>query len=549
MSTAAWLANHLYLGASLPARARFGAALRDPRAAQLAILRRILRANAATAFGREHGFHDVASVAEFRARVPARDYDGFGQYVRRVADGEPGVLTTEPVRFVEPSGGSSGPAKEVPYTQSLLREFGRATMPWIFDLLRGRPQLRGGRAYWAVSPPPARRAERTPGGIPVGMEHDSDYFPAFARALLDHALGLPRGVSRVPNLRTCRYLTLRALLATPNLVMVSVWSPSFLTLLAGALDEHFEALLGGLETGRLDVEMDPALRHELSRALPARPGLASAIRRRFGAHPPEDLGEIWPRLALISCWTDGHARRALEGMRRRFPRVEVQGKGLLATEGVVSFPLFRAEAPVAAVTSHFLEFVPENAPSSALLVDEVEEGRTYEVLLTTGGGFYRYRLKDLVRVEGWLHRTPLIRFVGRADHASDLAGEKLTPEWVERVLAEASARTGVRPCFAMLAPAWGEPPRYRLYVEAPSDDAQRLAAEVEEVLRGAYHYGLCRELGQLGAVEGMEVREAERVYEQVCRERGQRAGSIKPAALDAGLEWADAFRPVAGGVR
>lgn len=540
MSASARLATALYRAAAAPASARFARALRDPAAAQAAILNRILHENRETEFGRAHGFAQIRTAADLRARVPARDFAELGDWVRRAGDGQPNVLTAAPVRFVEPSGGTSGLQKEVPYTQPLLAEFSAATMPWIGDMLRERPALRGGQAYWAVSPP-ARRRERTAGGVPVGMEHDSDYFPPFVRALLDGLLGVPRAVSRIPDLAACRRVTLRALLAMPGLAMISVWSPSFLTLLAGALDEAWDELLREMATGRLSADLDPSLRAELERSLPARPELAMRMRRRFGRRAPEDLGQVWPRLALISCWADGHAARALDAMRRRFPRVEVQGKGLLATEGVVSIPLFRADAPVAAVTSHYLEFLPDGDADAALGVHQLEPGATYEVVLTTGGGLYRYRLKDRVRVEGMLERTPTLRFVGRADRASDLAGEKLTPELVEQVLASAAAETGIHPPFALLAPAWGDPPRYRLYAEASPDDARALAAAVERILLGAHHYGLCRALGQLNSIEPVAVTDGERVYERVCTARGQRAGSIKPPALDAGDEWADAF--------
>ena len=547
MSAGARIACALYRAAATPASVRFARALRHPAAAQAAILRRTVHENRDTEFGRAHGFAQVRTAADFRARVPLRDFAELEPWIRRVGNGEPNVLTAAPVRFVEPSGGTSGLSKEVPYTQPLLRQFSAATLPWVADLLGSRPALRGGQAYWAVSPP-ARRRERTAGGVPVGMEHDSDYFPPVARALLDRSLGMPRAVCRIPELAACRRVTLRALLAMPELAMISVWSPSFLTLLAGALDEAWEDLLRELESGRLSVALAPALRSELERALPARPEVAARLRRRFGRRAPRDLGEVWPRLALISCWADGHARRALEGMRRRFPSVEVQPKGLLATEGVVSIPLFRAEAPVAAVASHFLEFLPDGDADGALGVHELEPGATYEVVLTTGGGLYRYRLKDRVRVEGRLERTPMLRFVGRADRASDLAGEKLTPELVEQVLARAAAETGIHPPFALLAPSWDDPPRYRLYAEASEDGARALAAAVERTLLGAHHYALCRALGQLDAVEGVAVADGERVYERVCTARGQRAGSIKPPALDAGPEWAQAFGAEPAGV-
>src|SRR5262249_12915965 len=154
---------------------------------------------------------------------------------------------------------------------------------------------------------------------------------------------------------TCRYVTLRALLARPDLAFISVWNPSFLTLLAAMLDECFPALLRDLESGELTVPLERRLRDELRRALPAKPGIARDLGRRFGLRAADDLGAIWERLDLISCWAEGHAARALGAMRQRFPSVAVQAKGLLSTEGVVSFPLATAGGAVAAVSSHVLE--------------------------------------------------------------------------------------------------------------------------------------------------------------------------------------------------
>ena len=536
MNVVAALANGVTRLGAVPARVRFWQALRRPDIAQAAILARILRGAADSAYGREHGFASIRSPRQFAARVPLTDYDAIAPRIERIAGGEACVLTGAAVRFLEPTGGSSGKSKLVPYTAPLLAEFSAATMAWLYDLLASRPALRGGRAYWAITPPGPRPA-RTPGGVPIGTEHDSDYFPAPLRALLRRALAVPGEVARTPDVATCRYVTLRALLAAPDLRLVSVWSPSFLTLLATELDASFADLLRDLEDGGVRASVEPALAAAITRAIPARPRLAGELRRRFGRRPPEDLGAVWEQLALVSCWADGHAARALEGVRRRFPRVEVQPKGLLATEGVVSIPLFGHAHPVAAVTSHFLEFLPGGDGSRACGVHELEGGQSYEVVLTTGGGLHRYRLRDVVRVEGFVARTPMLSFQGRADRASDLAGEKLTPALVERVLAAAMRETGVHAPFAMLAPRAEPAPRYVLYVDAAPEQADALARAVEAELLGAHHYALCRALGQLEPVLGAPVQDGERRYERICTERGQRAGAIKPPALEPALDW------------
>lgn len=539
MSALPLLANAVTLAGAAPARARFAAALRDPAAAQRAVLRRALRAGRETAYGRAHGFASVRSEADYSERVPLVTYDELSPWIERVAEGELGVLTRSPVRFMEPTGGSSGYLKLVPYTREVLAEFSAATMPWLFDLLARRPALARGRAYWAITPP-ARALTRTPGGVLVGMQDDADYFPAPLRALLRRTLAVPASVALTGDVGTCRYVSLLALLGAPDLALVSVWSPSFLTTLVAALDESWEPLLRDLELGTIGVPLPPPVAAQLRRGLPARPDVARSLRRRFGARAPEDLGLVWTRLALISCWTEGHAARALTAVRARFPGVEIQGKGLLATEGVVSIPLFGAEAPVAAVTSHYLELL-DPRDGRSLPIHAADVGGTYEVALTTGGGLYRYRLRDLVRVEGRLHRTPLLSFQGRADRASDLAGEKLTPALAERAIADAVRAAGVDTPFAMLAPSLNPAPHYRLYVEASEAEAEALAAAVDGALRRAHHYSLCRSLGQLGAVRGVSVREGHARYERACAARGQRAGAVKPPALECATGWECVF--------
>lgn len=538
MSFAAAVANRLYMAGALASRRRFESATRDPVTAQREVLRRILRAGAPSDFGARHGFAGIGSVDDYRRAVPITTYDALEPEVLRAAEGARNVLTGQPVICFEPSGGSSGANKLVPYTQGLLREFAAATQPWVYDLLARRPALRNGRAYWAVTPP-ARTARRTAGDIPIGMEHDTDYFPAIARLLLDRVVGTPRALSQAGDVDTWRYLTLRTLLGMHDLAFISVWSPTFLTLLATALDEQFERLVHDLATGTFSVPMDDALRATLGQALPARPRRAAELRRRFGRRPPDDLGAVWPMLAVISCWTHAHAARALPPLRARFPRVELQGKGLLATEGVVSIPLCDASGPVAAVTSHFLEFLPERG-GDALGAHELASGATYDVLLTTAGGLYRYRLHDLVRVDGWYHRTPILTFVGRSDHTSDLSGEKLTSAFAEWVLQDAAAHTGIHVPFAMLLPVTQGRPRYDLWLECEEHEVERFTLAVEARLGESHHYALCRSLGQLDGLRAVPVRDGARAYERACVQRGQRLSAIKPAALATGLDLAGA---------
>ena len=511
-----------HLASSAPSFARFFRAARDPRRAQETLLRRFLRANADTAYGRAHGYDRIRTVSDFQARVPIVDFDVLSPWVDRAVAGEARVLSAEPIVAFEPSSGSSGHRKLVPYTRSLLGEFSAATSPWIFLLHARRPDLIGATSYWSVSPA-AREPEVTPGGVRIGFASDAEYFGPIARRYVEAWMAVPGSVARIPGLDAWRRETAHHLLGAADLGIISVWNPSFLTLLMEAIERDLDAILATLA---------PARAAEIRRALD-----------RAGAF----VGEaIWPRLGMLSSWTDGHARGFVPAMQRFFPTVPLQPKGLLATEGVVSFPVGAAQGSAAALTSHFLEFVDLEAPDAPpRLADELRVGARYSPLLTTGNGFARYQLRDAVECTGHYQHAPLLRFMGKLDRTSDLCGEKLDAVQVERAIETALEAARVEVKFALLAPSdeTVTPPRYTLYVEADADDASlaRLRDRVEAELARGYHYRYGRDLGQLGPVRAWRVTHGWATYEATMVRAGAKAGDVKPTRLCGRRIWAGVF--------
>src|SRR4051812_30494336 len=102
-------------------RERLGRAFRDPAARQWDVLTDLLGFNADTAFGREHGFGRIRTLADFRQAVPIRDYAGLSPWIERMAGGETKGLTAgEPGGYFT-SSGSNGAHKKVPVTARLMR--------------------------------------------------------------------------------------------------------------------------------------------------------------------------------------------------------------------------------------------------------------------------------------------------------------------------------------------------------------------------------------------------------------------------------------------
>jgi hypothetical protein len=327
-----------------------------------------------------------------------------------------------------------------------------------------------------------------------------------------------------------QYATLLGLVGCGDLRIVSVWNPTFLTVLADRLPEWGDALLRDLADRRREGV------------------LRAALRART---PAERHTMLWPALRLISCWADANAAAPARALAAIFPQADVQGKGLMATEAFVSLPLGAHQGHALALRSHFLEFEPVDDEGRASgdvprLAHALDAGQRYAVIVSTGGGLYRYQLQDLVEVAGRLAECPLIRFAGRQRHVSDWFGEKLNEAHVARAVREAFEAADVAPRFAMLACDTAlRPPSYVLYVESDADDAllARVADRVEGGLRASFHYDHARRLGQLGPVGVSRVAHASARYQAALVARGRRAGGVKPPALSPADGWGRVFDP------
>ncbi len=531
----AGLLNRAWMLACRREAAAFAQATRSVAQTQADVLAAILRHNRHTEFGQAHRFRQIDGPHAYRQRVPLSRWEDYAAAIDRIAAGEPGVLTRERVELLEPTSGTSGGEKLIPYTAALRRQFQRAVAAWIADLLGHRPRLRQGRAYWSISPAFGPR-RRTSGGIPIGFDTDADYLGGAARWLLKRLLAVPAEVAQAADIDAFRAGTLRHLLGAADLTLMSVWSPTFLPALLGPLEAEHDRLCFGIE------QMGAASR-------------AAELRAIFRASSPlaEKLRHIWPRLALISCWADAGSARYLPPLQELFPAVEIQPKGLLATEGCVSFPLSGRPAPVLAIRSHFFEFQELDSPDRLRLAHELERGGHYRVVLTTAGGLYRYELRDEIEIVGFENQCPLLRFLGRADGGCDLVGEKLAEPHVRGVLDRLLDGRGLVPAFALLVPVDERPPRYRWYVQAAALEADpaavaALAGALEAGLGENPHYAAARRLGQLAAAEVATLTSGGRpgweAYQRECVARGMRAGNIKPVTLDPRGGWPAVFDPL-----
>ncbi len=517
MSLASFLLIRLGRVAAWPIHrriARFVRACDNPAAVQQQLLLDILRRQSATAFGRDHGFADIRTVADFRKQVPIAPYEYVEPYVERVKRGAiDALIAGDVVRMFALTSGTTAARKMIPITGRYLRDYRRAWNMWgAKAYLHHRPRQLFLRAVVQMVGDPEEF--RTEAGIPCGnlSGFTAQVSPRFIRWLYS----VPACSGKVKDARSRYYVALRLSLPR-NCALFLAANPSTLVALARTMDAEKENFIRDIHDGTLNADLDlpPEVREFVTRRLKPRPERArelAAIADRTGRLLPVDVYP--PETILIGTWTGGSMGPYLRQLPAYFGQPPVRDLGLVASEGRMTIP-FENDTPagVLDIWSHYFEFVPEgeaDSPSPTVLgAHELEDGKSYFIVPTTQSGLYRYQISDLVRVRGFLGRTPMVEFLGKGHRFANLTGEKLSEHQVTQAIELAAKRIGFHVGAYSLAPVWDDAqPYYGLFIEEPdaADEGalRRFLAEADRCLGELnIEYAAKRESGRLGAVRAL----------------------------------------------
>jgi hypothetical protein len=470
---------------------QFEAATHDPRRVQEAVLRDILAAQADTAFGRDHHLASVREVADFRRHVPVAGYEALEPYLARVLKGETRALLAEPrVHLFALTSGTTAARKFIPVTDRYLADYKRSWNIWGLKLYRDHREVFLRPILQLVGDSDEMRTET---GVPCGAV--TGLTAQMQKRFIRRLYVAPGCLARIKDARSKYYAAMR--LALPRQVgLVVAANPSTILALARSADQHKEALIRDLRDGTLSADLDlpPAVRAELAPRLGKHPERARELERvaeRTGHLYPKDY---WPDRFVLGNWTGGSVGAYLRHYPRYFGEAPVRDIGLIASEGRMTLPFADGTpAGVLDVTSHYFEFIPEaegDSPQPTVLgAHELAEGQRYFILLTTGYGLYRYHIHDLVRVAGFFNGTPLIEFLSKGAHFSNMTGEKLSEYQVTQAMGQVLPELDLTVGTYSVAPCWpddeNQPPCYGLFVEAgelANGAAERLARRLDERL-------------------------------------------------------------------
>lgn len=161
-------------------------------------------------------------------------------------------------------------------------------------------------------------------------------------------------------------------------------------------------------------------------------------------HNVKNIHEVWPNLMVYV-----HGGVSFDPYRKSFEKL--LGRPIyyietyLASEGFVAFQAFPNRRSMRLVTNNgiFYEFIPfeeknfdaqgePHPDAETLLIDELEEGKEYAILLSTCAGAWRYLIGDVVKFTS-LEETELV-ITGRTKHFLSLCGEHLSVDNMNKAI-------------------------------------------------------------------------------------------------------------------
>jgi hypothetical protein len=533
------IANIIWFVSTTMNDLKYKLAINDIEKTQKKILFNIISKNKNSEFGKKYNFSNIKNINDWQEKLPITQYEDYIEYIELIKKGKQNILSQDRVLILEPTSGSSGPSKLIPYTSGLQKEFQKAIDPWLFDLFTKIPRLLLGKHYWSISP--VSKIKQTDSTVLIGFASDEEYLGPIARFVANQIKPVPSIVKEIQNIDYFKYVTLLFLLKTKNLVFVSIWHPSFLSLLLEKLPLWHKELVEDIRNGTLNPPniSDSNIKKKLLEYIKPDKLRARELEKIFSDNI-KAYKKIWPKLKVISSW---------QNTDKLFPDVLLQEKGLISTEAIISFPLLNKSGKNLAINSHFFEF-KEKEGSKILLAHQLEKNKYYEVIVTSINGFCRYKIGDTIKVVGFDKKCPLIEFVGRSHKVSDIRGEKLNEIHVNKILKNIYKKYNIIPSFAMLAPVIeNNKIFYALFLELEDnkniDLLKNIKQQLESNLRENFHYNNCRNLEQLKDLKIFLIREnnlvAQKIYIDISHRLGQNLGDIKPVSLSNYTNWLEHF--------
>ena len=477
-----------------------GAAMQDD------VLMDIIELGRNSLYAKEHGFADIQTKEEFYLKVPVSEYEDYRPYVAANMREDTEQLSSLETEYYLLSTGNSNQGKY--YAETRLGALARQLSIDLWNMMLAKtvpvmtdPDV---KMLAVTNCAPLERAEngkavrRTSGQAAKGLWENHPQFYVYPYEFLEASMSDDDR----------DYLTAVYTLKEKHFNMLFCNNLAYFGVILDWIEKCPQQMIADIGTGSMTAKLSERDRTILAAAFQADAERAAELQQLLEQKGKLLVADIWPDFVFAGAWLSGSVGRLAKDVMRRLPdTVQYISESYGSSEAMYTIPTeFNCPYGPAAVYSCYFEFLSLDGSGRIVDMAHVEDGRYYELLITTYSGLYRYNLRDIVRIQGFTGTTANIEFCCRSTELFLIGQKRVYGYELTQLVEQAEARFG---CFIRFFQGIEEDGRLSVVIQ-PTDeqfDGKGFSACMGETIKNEnlepgklyvmpedYYYGLLRSL-------------------------------------------------------
>lgn len=370
---------------------QIGLFIKYPHEVQGEWFKKLIATAMETQWGKKYDYRSIATVAQFRERVPVNTYDSLKPYIDELREGRQNVLWPSDIRwFAKSSGTTSDRSKFIPVSQEALEEC----------------HFKGGKDMLSL------------------------YCNNFPNTALFDGRGLAMGGShKISEISSASYYD--GDLSAIIIQNLPYWAEFI------RVPKKSTALMDNWED-KIDLMAAETIPHDVTSLSGVPSWMLLLLKRVLEKTGKSDISEVWPNLEV---YFHGGVN---------FDPYQAQFKQLISSPSMSYMETYNASEGFFGIQDRsdsqdlllmldygiFYEFIPvaelDSEHPRALGLDEVDTQTNYAMVISTNAGLWRYMIGDTVR---FTTLDPFrVRITGRTMNFINVVGEELIVDNAEKAI-------------------------------------------------------------------------------------------------------------------
>ncbi len=459
--------------------------LRNFNGSNLNTLERIIERNKSSEFGRRHNFQSIKSLEEYKEQVPLGEYNDFFPYIEKMTRGEKNILVSEPIEYFSHTSGTTGRQKLIPSTKSSRRNASK-----YMAILVNRYVYKNFKKQWncnrGLMLADIVQNSYTEANIPI-CSGTSGGFNSIKK-IIPYLYTSPLEVMNITDKQTALYLHCLFAIKDRSLSFISSVFISNVLDFFRLMEKNQKELVKDIREGRINraLPLEENVRKSLNTLLFPDAARAEEVFQQFNKGFKGIARGLWPKLSYILAVTGANFSIYDREVDFYTGGIPIYSPAYAASEALMGInPSASKISYIMIPDTAFYEFIPlgNEREGKTVSSEDLEPGKSYEIVITNHAGLYRYRMGDVVKILDYYHGAPEIEFLYRKNQLLNMVSEKTTEEHITSAIIGAMNSLGIKLVDYTTSPDISvSPGRYVFYLELDRAPGREIIKEINGVL-------------------------------------------------------------------